>query len=131
MKKIITIIILVVVGLVIYNYFFEDKARKKKEREAYESSVSYKGRQLEAREMLLRAYQAMESFNAKNYHFPRKLDSLDIPLEGTYYELRLLDVDRDGYEIRAEGDIDDDGKIDSWVVDRDGRPYNIVNDLDQ
>jgi len=131
MKKLILIIVLVIIGYMLYNYFFAPAREEAIEIGEDVVAETYAARQVEAKEMLRKAYQAQESFHSQFGHYTYKFDSLGIEPEGTFYELKIKIAKITNFEIRAEGNIDNDGYLDIWVITENGNPYNLVNDIEK
>ncbi|GEM_PF-1781425 len=125
-KKIILIIIIIVVASMVYYKF----VKPSKPEVELTRDLIYK-RQSEARDMLRIAFQKQESYRAKHGTYARKIKELGIRERGHFYELRVLKATKIHFEMRAEGNIDDDDTYDVWMINESGQPKNLVNDIDQ
>jgi len=112
----------------LFNLFFDNAESKARAQGQELTAGAIRGRQTEAMKMLRSAYQAQETYHAKWGEYTYEFDSLGIIPEGVYYELEISDVRTNYFEIRAEGNIDEDGTIDVWFITEDGKPTNIVDD---
>lgn len=126
MKKIIIIILLIIVGYMIYNRFFATPNNKISNDGL--TAQDFSARQLEAQDLLRLAYQRQESYYNRHGKYTYKFEDLDITPRGTFYTLRVLDVKPGYFEIKAEGNIDNDPTIDVWMININGVPINLVND---
>ena len=45
--------------------------------------------------------------------------------------MRILKGQKIHFEMRAEGNIDDDDTYDVWMINESGQAKNLVNDVDQ
>ena len=132
MKNIILILLLIVAGYMIYNYFFAEKVRKKFNKNEGLTTQDFAARQQEAQDMLRDLYQKEESFHARFGHYTYKYDSLGVASgNGTYYTMKVKDASTSYFEARADGNIDNDGTKDVWTIKEDGRLNNLVNDLEK
>lgn len=127
MKKVIVIVIVIIVGFMIYNVLFPESGISfRKKPELTEDEIA--SRQVEGRRMVLLAYQKQQSFHAKHGHYTRKLDSIGVMSRGDFYTMRIMRAKMHHFEIRADGNIDNDETLDVWVITQDGKPHNLVND---
>ncbi|MGC9314559.1 MAG: type IV pilin protein [bacterium] len=129
MKKIIILIIIVGGLYLLYSHYIAEPQREVYEATESLSEAGLRARQNEARQLLRLAYQKQESYHALHGRYTRKFDDLKIQDRGTYYKLEIKAASIKGFEIRAEGNIDNDSYLDVWVVDQNGSPYNLVDDV--
>jgi hypothetical protein len=131
MKTIVFLIIILLAGYMLYNYFFGDTASAKADKNKELTAQDYASRQLEAQDLLRTIYQKQESFHARWGHYTYKFDSLEIVPQSTFYRVRMMDAKINFFEARAEGNIDKDGTVDVWVITEDGTPKCVVSDAEK
>lgn len=129
MKKVILLIIIVGGIYLLYNHFIAEPRQQLHEETANLSEAALRARQTEARQLLRIAYQKQQSHHALHGKYTKNLDELKVQTRGTYYKLESKSATFTNFEIRAIGNIDNDGILDVWVVDQNGNPYNLVDDV--
>ncbi len=131
MKKVIIILIILGAIYLLYNHYIAEPRRLVEEETANLSEAGLRARQTEAKQLLRMAYQKQESYHALHGKYARKLDDIQAQSRGTYYYLEVKSAKISTFEIRAEGNIDLDGYKDVWVIDQNGKPYNLVDDIEK
>jgi len=129
MKKVILIVIILIVVYFIYDHYIAEPRRILEEETSNLSVAGLRARQTEARQLLRMAYQKEESYFALHGKYSKSLDELQVQSRGTYYDLVIKTAKGQDFEIRAEGNIDNDGYKDVWVIDETGQAYNLIDDV--
>ena len=136
MKKLITLIVIVLAIIVVYNLIDSHKEKvvsttKEKVFDQNYRVVLY-AKQSEAKENLHALYQKEQAFYAKTGHFTKSIDSLQLfrPIR-SIYKYKITEANDYTFKIRAEGNIDNDKYWDIWEIDGEGHITNVANDAEE
>ena len=134
MKTLLILIVIIFVGYFVYVNFIaapEKETAKKVEQKVFEQPYSQIAvtRQVEAKQYAASFINKEATYFAMEGEYTANLKKLGFsPRLGQFYKAKGVSADEQNFLIEIRGNIDKDGTIDVWEVDKDGY-RNVINDV--
>ena len=99
---------------------------------AYPNLEKYlkRARQTEAKTNLSAIYTAQKIYFTLHQSYADDINELDLSLaQGDPYTFTIQEASTSTFKAQAEGNIDDDAILDTWIIEQDKNLFNTIHDV--
>ncbi len=134
MKTIIVLVILAIVAIAIFQLFNKESTREEVKDDVFDNQMAVKSKayQVEAMQQLRAAANKQMEYHAVHGTYTDNIaDFSGFMGKGSdKHKISIVSADANSFTIRAEGNIDNDKRIDIIEINEDGQFDIISNDLE-